>query len=68
MTGGLLHSLSFGKTRPIEIQRALKLRQFQNSSRFPRPVAAAIARTISLGLPQASETTLPSCLLVTGIR
>ena len=43
MTGGLLHSLSFGKARPIEIQRALKIRALQNKAALPGPVASAVA-------------------------
>jgi hypothetical protein len=68
MTGGLLHSLSFGRRRPIEIQRALRLRQFQNSTRFPRSIASAIAKAISLGVDQDGDEGIPSCLLVTGHR
>jgi hypothetical protein len=54
--------------RPIEIQRALKLREFQNSKRLPRPVAASIAALISSGIANDPEGSRPSCLLVTGKR
>jgi SAM-dependent methyltransferase len=64
MTGGLLHSLSFGRKRPIEIQRMLKLRSLQNGAALPRPVAAVIARIISWGIGDTTGT--PSCLLLTG--
>lgn len=69
MTGGLLHSLSFGRSRPIEIQRTLKLRTMQNTTSLPRPVAAALARVIAAGVG-ATDTAHepPSCLLVRGHR
>jgi SAM-dependent methyltransferase len=67
-TGGLLHTLSFGNKRPIEIQRALKLRQFQNSGSFPRPVATALATMIGAGLGGVDEAGRPSCFLVVGKR
>lgn len=67
-TGGLLHAVSGGTMRPIEIQRALKLREFQNSKRLPRPVAASIAALISSGIANDPEGSRPSCLLVTGKR
>ncbi|MEL7488044.1 MAG: class I SAM-dependent methyltransferase, partial [Pseudomonadota bacterium] len=47
MTGGLLHKLSFGRSRPIEIQRSLKLRDIQNAASFPRPIAATVAKIVS---------------------
>ena len=64
MTGGLLHSLTFGRSRPIEIQRMLKLRSLQNHAALPRPLAAAIARIIASGIGDSDGA--PSCLLVTG--
>lgn len=67
-TGGLLHSLSGGKMRPIEIQRALKLRDFQNNKPLPRPLAAGVAAMISSGMSDTCESGQPSCLLVTGMR
>jgi len=66
VTGGLLHALSFGKRRPIEIQRALKLRSIQNSMRLPQAVATALAKTIILGLGEDRAEGTPACLLVTG--
>jgi len=66
VTGGLLHALSFGKSRPIEIQRALKLRSIQNSMRLPKAVATVLAKTITLGLGEHGEDGTPACLLVTG--
>ena len=66
VTGGLLHALSFGKSRPIEIQRALKLRSIQNSVRLPKAVATVLAKTITLGLGEHGEDGTPACLLVTG--
>ncbi len=67
-TGGLLHSLSLGRKRPIEIQRALKLRAFQNSGSFPRPIASALSTLIGAGLGGRDEAENPSCLLVVGSR
>lgn len=68
MTGGLLHSLSFGKRRPIEIQRSLRLRDMQNSLSLPDPLAAAVAKLIALGLGWDDDAENPSCLLVVGER
>ncbi|WP_445192410.1 class I SAM-dependent methyltransferase [Sphingomonas sp. Tas61C01] len=68
MTGGLLHSLSFGQRRPIEIQRALKLRELQNRGGLPRPLASAISAVIGAGLNGEDDATQPSCLLVVGQR
>jgi SAM-dependent methyltransferase len=67
-TGGLLHALSFGHKRPIEIQRALRLRNMQNSGCFPRPIATAISGLIGAGLGGEDEAERPSCLLLTGKR
>lgn len=67
-TGGLLHRFSFGKKRPIEIQRALKLRDFQNGGRFPQPIASALSALISVGLRGEDNADRPSCLLVEGRR
>lgn len=68
MTGGLLHSLSFGQRRPIEIQRILKLRELQNRGGLPRPLASAMSAVISAGLNGDDDATHPSCLLVAGRR
>ena len=68
VTGGALHLLSFGKRRPIEIQRALHLRSFQNSARLPEPVARLLAGTITAGLNWQDRAETPSCLLVIGQR
>lgn len=68
ITGGLLHSLSFGRSRPIEIQRTLRLRDLQNSMNFPTGVAAAMARLIAKGLKWEDDAASPSCLLVVGER
>jgi SAM-dependent methyltransferase len=68
MTGGLLHSLTRGKSRPIEIQRRLKLRDLQNNAAMPRPIAAALAKAISAGVRPDTADARPSCLLVTGRR
>lgn len=68
MTGGLLHTLSFGRRRPIEIQRALRLREFQNSGSFPRPFASALSALIGVGLDGNDHADQPSCLLVVGSR
>lgn len=67
-TGGLLHSLSGGSLRPIEIQRTLKLREFQNRKRLPRPIASSVATLISSGIGKGGAGAQPSCLLVTGKR
>lgn len=68
MTGGLLHSLSFGKARPIEIQRTLKIRALQNRMALPSAVAGAMAKLISAGVDDDEHPDSPSCLLVTGHR
>lgn len=68
MTGGLLHALSFGQKRPIEIQRVLKLRNLQNSGGIPRPIASALSALIGAGLGGQDEAERPSCLLVVGRR
>jgi SAM-dependent methyltransferase len=67
MTGGLLHSLTAGRSRPIEIQRMLGLRSLQNRSRLPRPLAGALAGLVSAGVRE-SDDGAPSCLLVRGRR
>jgi SAM-dependent methyltransferase len=73
MTGGLLYALAGQRWRPIEIQRALGARAMQNAAEVPKPVAAALARFISLGAstrpgdPWTSAATA-SCLLVEGVR
>lgn len=67
-TGGLLHSLSCGKRRPIEIQRSLRLRDMQNAVTLPPALAAALASLIARGLDWRDDATIPSCLLVTGER
>jgi SAM-dependent methyltransferase len=66
VTGGLLHALSFGQSRPIEIQRALKIRDLQNRMPMPRPIAKAIASMIAM--PEAQARGDGSCLLVIGHR
>lgn len=68
MTGGLLHTLSGGRRRPIEIQRALKLRDLQNSGSFPRPLASILSSLIGIGLHGEDEAERPSCLLIVGRR
>lgn len=68
MTGGLLHLLSFGKRRPIEIQRGLRLRDMQNAMSLPNGIAAAIASIIARGLDWEDDAANPSCLLVMGER
>jgi SAM-dependent methyltransferase len=67
MTGGLLHALTGGRSRPIEIQRSLGLRALQNRAQLPRPLAGALAGLVSAGVaPEAGAG--PSCLLVRGRR
>ncbi|WP_374410504.1 class I SAM-dependent methyltransferase [Novosphingobium colocasiae] len=68
MTGGLLHHLSFGNRRPIEIQRSLRLRDLQNAMSLPRGIAGPIAGAIATGLDWEDEARAPSCLLVVGER
>lgn len=68
MTGGLLHSLSGGSRRPIEIQRLLKLRDLQNSGGFPQPLAAILSTAIGANLGGEDHAETPSCLLVSGHR
>ena len=66
LTGGLLHSLTLGRSRPIEIQRILKLRSLQNRTALPRPIASGIARLIRSGVGDAAGG--PSCLLLSGSK
>ena len=68
MTGGLLHSLTGETKRPIEIQRTLRLRDFQNSAAFPRGVASVMSKVIRAGLNEEDNANHPSCLLITGHR
>lgn len=68
MTGGLLHQMTGGSKRPIEIQRTLKLRDLQNKAAFPRPLAAGISKVIRSGLGDMDDAANPSCLLVIGHR
>lgn len=68
MTGGLLHTLSMGKRRPIEIQRLLKLRDMQNARRMPDGISSVLAKAISSGMNGEDQADLPSCLLVVGHR
>lgn len=67
VTGSLLHSLTAGRSRPIEIQRKLGLRQLQNRMQLPRPVAGALASLVSAGVSNDRDDA-PSCLLVRGRR
>lgn len=67
-TGGLLHSLSFSRRRPIEIQRSLRLRDMQNAISLPKGIASAMAGAIAYGLDWEDEAAIPSCLLVIGER
>ena len=66
LTGGLLHTLSFGRLRPIEIQRRFNLRHFQNSASLPRWLAASIGRMLTTGLGGDDVVDHPGCLLVVG--
>lgn len=68
MTGGLLHSISLGTRRPIEIQRTLRLRDIQNTISLPSSVAALMAQVIATGLQWEDDAQNPSCLLVVGER
>jgi SAM-dependent methyltransferase len=74
VTGGLLYSLFGEVRRPIEIQRRLGARDLQNKARLPVPVARALARALSAGVPvdaNAStwiEPEFASCFLVEGHR
>jgi SAM-dependent methyltransferase len=66
-TGGLLHSLTGGSSRPIEIQRTLNLRAFQNSAALPSFIAGGIAAAIGDAGKSAADAP-PSCLLITGTK
>lgn len=68
VTGGLLHKIGGEKARPIEIQRKLKLRNFQNKQRLPKPVAAGLAKAIAFGTDGEQAGGEQSCLLVVGHR
>jgi SAM-dependent methyltransferase len=50
ITGGLVHNLSLGKRRPIDIQRTLRLRDLQNAVSLPHGVASTMAKMIGGGL------------------
>ncbi len=66
-TGGLLHSMTGGASRPIEIQRALNLRAFQNKAALPSFIAGGIATFI--GDPGKGDPAAPpSCLLIMGTK
>ena len=67
-TGGALHALTFKKKRPIEIQRALRLRSFQNNTALPGIVSSGITNVIARGLEWNDDIDNPSCFLVTGRR
>lgn len=68
MTGGLVHNLTFGKRRPIDIQRTLRLRDLQNAVSLPHGVASTMAKVIAGGLGWEDDAASPSCLLVVGQR
>lgn len=74
MTGGLFYSV-FGRTRrPIEIQRSLGLRAFQNRSQTPRFIASALSKLVELGAPVDAHDAhwiapeAASCLLFCGSK
>ena len=67
-TGGLLYSLTFGKRRPIEIQRTLKLKSFQNRAKMPAPLARVLTSAMCAGLGGEDRAQPPSCLLILGVR
>jgi len=54
MTAGLLFTLFGKKHHPIEIQRKLGMRSLQSRAALPRPVAAALAAILGLGLGRSS--------------
>ena len=68
ITGGMLYTMSFGRKRPIEVQRILKLRDIQNSGGLPRSLATVLSSGMLAGLGGTDDVKLPSCLLVTGHR
>ncbi len=74
LTGGLLYSLFGHNQRPIEIQRSLGMRDFQNSASLPRPLASAIGSVISLGASAGHDQDVwtdidsSSCFLLAGRR
>jgi SAM-dependent methyltransferase len=73
MTGGLLYSLGGGAWRPIEIQRFMGARALQNAAGMPRPIALALSKLTSMGVPLRrgdpwSPAETASCLLVEGRR
>ncbi len=77
LTGGLLYKLTGSRKRPIEMQRALGLRQAQNCSTWPQSVASALARVCAAGRRDtasywADPNGLPEgeagCLMLTAAR
>lgn len=53
-TGGLLHAATFGKRRPIEIQRILGLRALQSQHDLPKAISTIISSII--GGRQSSQS------------
>ncbi|MDJ0450431.1 class I SAM-dependent methyltransferase [Methylocystis sp. JR02] len=72
MTGGLFYSIFGGRKQPIEIQRTLGMRDFQNRAKLPDFLARAMARAVSFGVPVGDNDSLwlapesASCLLLVG--
>jgi len=64
-TAGVLYSIVGGRRQPIEIQRALRLRQ--RALRFPGWVAAPLAAAVSAGARRGDSGRF-GCLLVHAIR
>jgi len=76
-TGGLLYTLTGGRRRPIELQRALGLRSLQLKTRFPRAITKLFARLMTVGrsvrprywsAPEGLMDSEAGCLLIRARR
>ena len=74
MTGGLLYTLLGERSRPIEIQRDLGLRDPARPRQWPAPIARLLGDVAALGIdlapvrPEALAPDAAACLLVVGSR
>ena len=72
MTGGLVYSIFGEARRPIELQRAMGIRELQNRRRLPLPLSKLIAHIVNAGADVDAHASdwlseaQASCLLVTG--
>jgi SAM-dependent methyltransferase len=73
-TGGLLYNLAGGRTKPVDIQRKLGLRQLQNRGGLPEPLASIVTAVVGVGFSERAvsepwrDNATSSCLLVEGSK